>query len=228
MMANLNLPPALDGGLVTTTRPLTSRFFLPPTAPPAPPPPAPSSTQAPPQATPPTAAAPPQPLVVPPAPTANPFDNLPYPSPGDRIKADDFKTLSQALADVANMSKVSGSLLGHTFAEARNALVSNGYQLARVMTVFGTEIDNLGDTTLDARKVVQVVSTGLGGPGVAVVVTEAVDDRRFVPNLAGLTFPQAQERIQALVGQLPPGGAPPAAPSLVGMTLADASKGAGR
>jgi hypothetical protein len=160
------------------------------------------------------------------APGSNPFDHLPFPAPGDRIKADDFKALSQALTIVANMSKLSGSLLGHAFAEARTLLVGQGYQLVRVMSVFGTEIDNLGDTSLDARKIVQVVSTGLGGPGIAVVVTEAVDARRFVPNLSGLTYPQALERVHALVGQVPPGATAPTAPALVGLTLADASKGA--
>jgi hypothetical protein len=174
---------------------------------------APASPQAPPPA-------------IPTAPASNPFDRLPFPSPGDRIKSDDIKAVSQALTIVANMTRLSGSLLGHTFAEARGLLVGQGYQLMRVMTVFGSEIDNVADTTLDARKVVQVVSTNLGDRGVAVVVTEAVDARRFVPNLSGLTYPQAHERVQALVGQVSPGGAPPTAQTLVGLTLADAVKGA--
>src|SRR5260370_5612929 len=86
--------------------------------------------------------------VVPVAPGSNPFDSLPYPMAGDRIKADDFKKLSQALKIISDMTVLSGSLFGRTFADAKLAVTGQGYQIFRVMSVFGAEIDNLGDASL--------------------------------------------------------------------------------
>jgi hypothetical protein len=166
-------------------------------------------------------AATPAPPVLPPAPTDNPFENLPFPSPGDRIRADDFKRLSQALKVIVDMTALSASLFGRTFSEAKAALLGHGYQIARVMTVFGTEIDNLADSSLDGRKVVQTVPAELGLHQVMVIVSEAVDTRRFVPNLMGLTYPDAQERVKTLVGEPSPGSAPPTVPQLVGLGLGD-------
>jgi hypothetical protein len=163
--------------------------------------------------------------VLPVASPDNPFDSLPFPQPGDRIRADDFKTLSKALKLIADMTSLSASLFGKTFGEAKTALLAHGYQFARVMSVFGVEINDLSDASLDARKVVQVVPAELGHHELTVVVTEAVDTRRFAPNLIGLSFPQAQESIRSLVGDIPPGsGPPPPVPQLVGLGLGDAQQ----
>jgi hypothetical protein len=161
-------------------------------------------------------------VVVPPAPGANPFDHLPFPSPGERIKADDFRALSQALKIITDMAALTANLFGHTFGEVKLAMTTQGYQIARVMSVFGAEIAHLDDASLDSRKVIQVLPTQLGTRAVIVVVTEAVDTRKFTPSLIGLTYPEAQDRIRAIVGETPPVGAPPNALSLVGLTLAQA------
>src|SRR5687768_17602919 len=92
----------------------------------------------------------------------NPFSSLPFPSPGERIKADDFKKLSQALRIVADMTALSGTLFGRSFGDVKLTLASQGYQILRAMSVFGAEIDNLGDASLDSRKVIQVIPVALG------------------------------------------------------------------
>jgi hypothetical protein len=165
------------------------------------------------------------PPVLPPAPADNPFTKLPFPAPGDRIRSDDFKQLSQALKIIADMTSLSALLFGRTFSDAKAALMGHGYQLTRVMSVFGSEINDLADVSLDGRKVVQVVPAELGQHLVSVVVTEAADTRRFVPNLIGLTYPDAQERVRSLVGDIPATtGAPPTAPQLMGLALSDAQQ----
>jgi hypothetical protein len=184
-----------------------------------PPAPAPAAGPAPAPAPAPTPPAPVT-VAVPQAPGANPFDQLPFPAPGDRIKADDFKALSQALKVIADMAALTASLFGHSFGEVKLAVTTQGYQIARVMSVFGAEIARLDDASLDGRKVIQVLPIQLGSRGVIVVVTEAVDTRKFAPNLIGLTYPEAQERLRAIVGEVPTTGSPPNAPSLMGLTLA--------
>jgi hypothetical protein len=184
---------------------------------PAPAPPTP--TPAPPTPAPPPALPPPAPAV-PAPPASSPFANLPFPSPGDRIKADDFKALSQSLNILYDMVVLSSSLFGVTFAEAKAALGGQRYSIQRVMTVFGNEITSLTDTSLDSRKVIQVIPAAPGDPRVLVVVTEAVDTRRFAPNLVGLTYRDAASRIQQLLADVTITGAPPSAPQLTGLTLA--------
>ena len=188
---------------------------------PQPQPPAPAATPPPAPA---PALPPPQP-VVPGPPPDSPFANLPFPAPGDRIKADDFKALSQSLNILYNMFVVSSSLFGYTFGEAKAVLVSQRYTVTRVLTVFGNEITNLADASLDSRKVIQVMPVAPGDPRVQVVVTEAVDTRRLAPNLIGLTYRDAVSRIQSLLADVPVTGAPPAAPQLVGLTLTDTQRG---
>jgi hypothetical protein len=192
---------------------------------PIPSPPTPAVT-VPPTPTPPTPAPPTlPPLPVVPAPPADsPFAHLPLPSPGDRIRADDFKALSQSLNILYNMVVLSASLFGSTLAEARAALTGQRYSIQRVMTVFGNEIANPNDTSLDSRKVIQVVPAAPGDPRVLVVVTEAVDTRRFAPNLIGLTYRDAASRIQTLLADVPIAGAPPSAPDLSGLMLTDAQQ----
>lgn len=185
--------------------------------------------------------APPQPLPVPPQPAPaleppppapavpgppadSPFAHLPFPSPGDRIKADDFKALSQSLNILYNMVVVSASLFGYTFAEAKAALAGQRYSIQRVLTVFGNEITNLADTSLDSRKVIQVIPAAPGDARVLVVVTEAVDTRRFAPNLIGLTYRDAASKIQTLLADVTISGPPQPAPNLTGLTLAAAEQ----
>lgn len=180
-----------------------------------------------PQPTPPTV----QPLappVVPPAPAENPFASLPFPSAGDRIKADDFKRLSQSLMLIHDALMLSASLLGRTFGEAKQALVSQQYEIQRVMSVFGNELAQLGDASLDGRKVIQVIPLDLGTKGVAVVLTEAVETRRSVPNLMNLTYREASERLQGVLGDVSVPSSPMQAQQLVGLSLDQAKAVTGK
>src|SRR5947208_15503923 len=96
----IQLTPEVRNAILGTIFP---RPGLGPFPPPAPPPaPAPTPAPAPPPA--------PIPVVVPPAPGSNPFDQLPFPAPGERIKADDFKTLSQALKIIADIAALTANL----------------------------------------------------------------------------------------------------------------------
>ena len=162
------------------------------------------------------------PPVVPPAPAENSFTNLPFPSPGDRIKAEDFKRLSQSLMVIHDALLLSASLLGRTFAEAKQALVSQQYEIQRVMSVFGNELAQLNDPSLDGRKVIQVVPLELGTKAVAVVLTEAVETRRSVPNLLNLTYQEASERLQGVLGDVSVPSNPMTASQLVGLSLGQA------
>ncbi|HEY8227041.1 MAG TPA: hypothetical protein VIG25_17325 [Pyrinomonadaceae bacterium] len=173
----------------------------------------------------------PQPLPppeVPPAPTDNPFSTLPFPSPGDRIKAEDFKRLSQSLMVIHDSLLLSASLLGRTFGEAKQALTSQQYQIQRVMSVFGNELAELGDPSLDSRKVIQVVPLELGTKGVAVVLTEAVETRRSVPNLLNLNYQEASERLHGVLGDVSVPSNPMTASQLVGLSLEQAKSITGR
>jgi hypothetical protein len=214
----------VDGGEVAPS--LIRRLGLPQNLPPPQPqPPAPvplPPTPAPPA---PVPVPPPPEPVVPAPPASSPFAHLPFPSAGDRIKADDFKALSQALNILYDMTVLSSSLFGHTFAEAKAALAGQRYAIQQVMTVFGNEVASWSDTSLDSRKVIQVTPVAPGDPRVLVVVTEAVDTRRLAPNLIGLTYRDAVSRIQSMLADVPITGTPPAAPQLVGLTLTDAQKG---
>jgi hypothetical protein len=161
--------------------------------------------------------------VVPAAPGADsPLAALPFPSPGDRIKADDFKTLSRSLRLVQDAYALSSALSGRSFGEAKLALAAQQYQVLRAMSVFGAAVDDPSDTSLDQRRVLQVVPVTLGAPQVLVLVTEAVDTRRFAPNLIGLTYREAAERLRALFGDADRGSGPISTPQLVGLTLAQA------
>jgi hypothetical protein len=168
------------------------------------------------------------PPVVPAAPADNPFASLPFPSPGDRIKADDFKKLSQSLMVVRDAWQLSGSLLGRTYGEAKQALTSQQYLIQRVMSVFGNEITDLSDPSLDGRKVIQVVPIELGGKNVAVVVTEAVETRRTVPNLLNLTYAEASERLHGVMGDVTVPSNPITTSQLLGLSLEQAKAITGR
>ena len=207
---------ALSPGIANLVGQVDPGLILPRPAPPKPLP-------APPQPAPAQEPPPPAP-VVPGPPATSPFAHLPFPSPGDRIKADDFKALSQSLNILYNMVVVSASLFGYTFAEAKIALAGQRYSIQRVLTVFGNEVTNLADTSLDSRKVIQVIPAAPGDPRVLVVVTEAVDTRRFAPNLIGLTYRDAASKIQTLLADVTISGPPQPAPNLTGLTLAAAEQ----
>lgn len=168
------------------------------------------------------------PPVVPPAPAENTFASLPFPSPGDRIKAEDFKRISQSLMLIHDALMLSASLLGRTFGEAKQALVSQQYEIQRVMSVFGNELAQLGDASLDSRKVIQVVPLELGTKGVAVVLTEAVETRRSVPNLMNLTYREASERLHGVLGDVSVPSSPMTAQQLVGLSLDQAKAVTGK
>ena len=170
----------------------------------------------------PVMAVPYQPVVTPSAPGQNPLDALPFPNPGDRIRADDFKSLSQSLLLVRDAFRLSGILFGRAFAEAKLALEAQQYVITRVMTVFGTEIENLDEPSLDNRKVIQVMPADLGEPEIVVVVTEVVETRRFAPNLIGLNQKDASDRLRNILGDITFPGKPMEMPDLENLTIAEA------
>ena len=173
-------------------------------------------------APPPAAIGPPRPVPLPTPPAGNPFAALPFRSPGDRIKADDFNALARGLQVISDLYALSGALFGVAFAQAKLHLASQRFEVLRVMTVFGTEIDTPTDSTLDNRKVIQLVPVGLGERRVMVVVTEAVETRRFAPNLLGLNYRAALERHGAVLGEVTFPTTPTNAAPLVGRSLKDA------
>jgi hypothetical protein len=169
----------------------------------------------------------PPPAAAAPAPAAAPetvFERLPFPQAGDRIRSEDFRTLSQALVAIADFHALAGTLVGRRFAEARLLLAAQQYTVERVLTVFGTDGD-IGDPALDARSVLSLAPLRLGERRVTVVVSEAVDTRRVTPDLSGLTHAQALERVRSIAGDAPAGGPPLTMPDLVGLPL-DAAAGA--
>lgn len=180
----------------------------PPVQPPQPSPPPPA----------PPMAAPPQ------APPESPFAELPYPSPGDRIKAEDFRRLSQALQVVFDAYALAGATFGFPFGQVRLALAAQQYEVARVLSASGTEIADPAGGALDDRRVLHVAPVVLGDRRVTVVLSEVAETRRYMPDLRGLTYRQAAERIQAELGDLTVGGAPMLTPQLEGLTLTDAAR----
>jgi hypothetical protein len=174
----------------------------------------------------PPAPAPPQqvPMPTPPqAPPANPFADLAFPSPGDRIKADDFRRLSQALRILSDTYALSGAAFGFPFGQVKLALTSQQYEIAHVVSVYGTELMSLGDPSLDDRKVLAVTPLVLGDRRVSVVVTEqaAAATRPTMIDLTGATYSQAQARLQSELRDVLTGG-PITAPDLAGMTVNEA------
>jgi hypothetical protein len=169
--------------------------------------------------------------VIPAAAGTNPFTELPFPAPGDRIKADDFKKLSQSLMIIANMAIISAQLFGRTFGEAKGALAGQGYGVARVLSVFGSEPGNPNDPSFDGRRVLQVLPAGLGENAVLVMVTEAVETRRFAPNFTtgGVTYTyrQAVETMRSVLGEAAMSGLPMDSPNLLEKTLAQAAREVG-
>lgn len=166
----------------------------------------------------------PTPLLVPGAPGVNPFKDLPFPSPGERIKADDFKKLSQGLQIISDMYTLSSAVFGRNFGEVKLVLTSQQYQIHKVMSVFGTEMENLNDASLDNRKVIQIAPVTLGERRIIVILTEAVETRRFAPNLLGLTYKEASERLRALLGDVTFPSTPMNVSQLIGLSLKEAKE----
>jgi hypothetical protein len=165
------------------------------------------------------------PLVpTPQAPGASPFSSLPNAMPGDPIRAEDFRKLSLALRIIFDAYALSSSLIGRSYSEARLALTTQQYQIRRVMTVFGTEIANPADTALDSHRVIHVIPVILGERSLDVILSEAVETRKFAPNLIGLTYQEAAEKLKAHLGDGPMIGTPPRVPELVNRTLREASQ----
>lgn len=156
-------------------------------------------------------------------PSASPFGSLPNPSPGEPIRAEDFRKLSSALHIIFDAYALSSTLFGRSYGEARLALTTQQYQIHRAMTVFGTELANPADTTLDSRRVIQVIPVILGERSLDIILSEAVETRKFAPNLIGLTYQEAIEKLNAYLGDVALGGPAPRAPTLVNLSL-DAAK----
>jgi hypothetical protein len=152
----------------------------------------------------------------------NSFEELPFPSPGDRIKANDFICLSQSLRVIYDMFMLSSALFGHDFGVAKLALASQQYVVQKVMSVFGTEIGNMNDKSLDDRKVIQVMPIELGERGVCVVVTEVVETRRLTPNLIGKTYTNALNELRSILADVTFPATSATAPDLRGRPLKDA------
>ncbi len=162
--------------------------------------------------------------LVPTAPGTNPFKQLPFPSPGDRIKADDFKVLSQGLKIIHETYILSSSLFGSNFKEARLVLASQQYEVKKAMTVFGTQTDNPDDESMDNRKVIQIVPVEPGEKQVAVILTEAVETRRLSPNLLGKSYKEASDIMRNVLGDITSSGTPMDASQLVGLPLSEAKE----
>jgi hypothetical protein len=205
----------LDKAVLRPFAPLTP--LVPPVRVPTPTPPS-----APPAASPPVAPA--APVDVPDAPASDPFENLPFPQPGDRIRAEDFQTLSTALRMIHDAFAISGALFGVDFATARQVLAANSYQIVQVVSVFGTEITNPDDPAHAQRRVIQVMPDDLGTNQVNVVLTEEVREPEMrMPNLVGLTYEQAQTEMQRVLRGVVDENATMAVPNLVGQTLGQAA-----
>ncbi|MGQ0641888.1 MAG: hypothetical protein ACT4P6_14150 [Gemmatimonadaceae bacterium] len=186
-------------------------------------PPVPPS-QPPPQ--PPVVSPPPPPQVLPTLPRVpdeNPFNHLPFPTPGERIRSDDFRQLSLCLQLIQATTQLSAALFGHTLSAARPFLAAQGRVLARTMTVFGTVLDDPNDTSLDDRRIMQVLPVIIGEPEVQVIVSEAVETRRLSPSLLGLRYNAAASALSTSVGQGTVPATPVRAPELMGRTLGESA-----
>jgi hypothetical protein len=173
-----------------------------------------------PTAPPPPRAAPlPTPPAAPASGTPSPFDELPYPAPGDRIRADDFRRLSQCLEIVRDAFLLSGSIVGRTLGESRAALAAQGYAIDRVLSVFGSVLADPADASAEGRIVVHASLAALGERRIFVVISEPVETRRLTPNLMNRTYGDAVNILRAAIGDAALPGGPMGAPQLVGRTL---------
>jgi hypothetical protein len=188
--------------------------------------PLPPPTQAPPPTPTPVPVPPPAPVAalptLPPVPDENPFNHLPFPAPGDRIRADDFRQLSLCLQLVQASTQLSAALFGQTVAAARPFLAAQGRVLARIMSVFGSVLDDPSDTSFDQRVIMMVLPVVIGEPEVQVIVSEAVETRRLAPDLRSNNYAAAEAALRASIGQGTIAASPTRVPSVTNITLADA------
>jgi len=194
------------------------RVVLPPIVPlpPSPAPPSPAPT--PPAPAPPVAVLP----VLPPVPDENPFNHLPFPAPGDRIRADDFRQLSSCLQLIQASTQLSAALFGQTVAAARPFLAAQGRVLSRILSVFGTVLEDATNTSFDQRVIMMVLPVVIGEPEVQVIVSEEVETRRLTPNLVDLNYAAADGALRASIGQGTVAASPTRVPNVTGIALADA------
>lgn len=139
---------------------------------------------------------------VPTAPGVNPFKDLPFPSPGERIKSDDFKKLSQSLNIIHDIYSLSSAMCGQDFGEVKLVLLSQQYEIEKIMTVFGAEIDNLESETLDNRKVLQIMPIELGEKQVAIILCEAVESKRLTPDLKKETYMSSLTKLHSILADV--------------------------
>lgn len=166
-----------------------------------------------------------EPVTAPAPPGTDPFGALPFPNAGERIRAEDFRTLSQALRVIADTYALGAAVFGRPLGQVRIALEAQGYAIAQVMSVTGSSLAAAGDASLDDRRVVSVTPLALGQKRLGVVVTEAVaQPQRRMPNLIGLTHAQAVELMRAELGDALAGSGPMVVPNLVGQTLSQAER----
>jgi hypothetical protein len=124
---------------------------------------------------------------------------------------------------IADAYALAGAAFGQPLGAVRTALAAQGYEVIRVVGASGAEV-SAGDPSLDARKVLHVAPLRLGEQRVGVVVAEAAESQRFMPNIVGMTYRQAQAAIQQQLGDVAARGGPVVVPSLVGRTLSDAQR----
>jgi hypothetical protein len=154
----------------------------------------------------------------------NPFKNLPFPSPGDRIKAEDFRNLSQGLSILNEMFALSSALFGQNFGMAKLALASQQYHIQKAMSVFGNEINDPEDESLDDRKIILILPAELGERGVHVILTEAVQTRRLTPNLIDKTYTKAMNDLRSILADVSFPSTRYEVPEMTERPLSDAKK----
>ena len=152
----------------------------------------------------------------------NAFDQLPFPVPGDPIRSNDIGNISRALTNVRDAYVLSAVCCGQDFGKARGILAAQGYTIERAITVYGVEMAAPEDASLDARKTLHIYPSAPGTRKVIVILSERQEERRFMPNLTGRTYREAQEMLRQQLGEVSLRVAPLTMPDLRGMTVAEA------
>jgi hypothetical protein len=159
---------------------------------------------------------------LPPVPDENPFNHLPFPAPGDRIRADDFRQLSLCLQLLQASTQLSAALFGQSVAAARPFLAAQGRVLSRIMSVFGTVLEDASDVSFDQRIIMMVLPVVIGEPEVQVIVSEEIETRRLSPSLVGFNYEAAANALRSSVGQGTIAASPTRVPNVTNTSLADA------
>jgi len=156
----------------------------------------------------------------------NPFKNLPVDEIGEAkpIKAGHVQKIYDSLKIIYDTYSLTGEVFGQSFGEAKRTIAAKDYRIQKIMTVFGKEIDNQEEESMDDRKVIQVLPTELGEQDVAVILTEVVKTQRLMPNLEGLTYEEASERLRETLSDVTLPSSPVRAPELVDLSLSKAKQ----